>query len=617
MPTSLATPTLEFAALIARSTRLGRLDPYELLESYVALAPATHAGLNNSRQLDLDALVAALGAWPYEFIVAPQVLVVPRLAAFTHTKVSSQGLAAGILQDGTLLLEGRFGLLSLIAVAGSLCAMAHELDKARALNPPSEEELFAHDDAPAESTQVDEFDEPLVRIGSHRYGGEPTPMASQEHALPDVDDARTTESDTGEADERTTVSNSAEADESDTVTSPLDDAITRLAFAWGVDETRLLEADQKCGGRLLAMLAAHWEIPPVLIHADFDTVASSRSAIVRAERIAATLAEMGLLERELHLWVGGSTITDCVSPYTRELHDQLLAWAQTHPHDIGDDLDIAHSSADEDALYALCIDFLASDPRLLDERTEAERTVGILRQQTDSLAFDIIDTARLDPNVIDARLPDWAPKQNAPVVLRVALDLEDTHGIGFTRLIALIAPKLASITLALEATALEHNPGTVLLPSAVVSWAGEQLIQVPSPTTATFTPKSDAFDVQVVAGGSVVSVPTAELLSRDHVALLRQHYGARAITVGGDSLLSASVECVLGGLLAATMPISLAVVAAHYLERGRADLATIRGLSALARNKLSGLGQPPTSGPAPPPAPSKPPTSRRTVRLRV
>ena len=158
MPTLRGALALELEALVGRCARLGRLDPYELLETYVELAPSGHGRLDEPRVLDLAALTAALAGLPAELVTAPRVLVVPRLAAFGHRPVPAGSGSAGVLADGTLLLEARFGLLSLVSIAGSLCAIAHELDKARTLSPPDEDDLFA-------------IDEGLVQIGGGRAAG--------------------------------------------------------------------------------------------------------------------------------------------------------------------------------------------------------------------------------------------------------------------------------------------------------------------------------------------------------------------------------------------------------------------------------------------------------------
>jgi hypothetical protein len=191
-------------------------------------------------------------------------------------------------------------------------------------------------------------------------------------------------------------------------------------------------------------------------------------------------------------------------------------------------------------------------------------------------------------------------------------------------LLTLLAPKLASITLALEGTALEQTAGTVLFPSAIVRWQGEHVVLLPAAQlTIDPEPPDEPSASTANRGGSVLCVPTAELLSGDHVAQLQQRYGVQAIVVGGAGILAAITECALAGTLAKSTQLCATVVAAHYLDRGRPDLATIRGLTSLAIAKWNRLGRPP-----PPPdrasatrreRPKLPfsPSSHRTVRIKA
>lgn len=590
MPTLRGAFALELEALVARCARQGRLDPYELLETYVELEPSCHGRLAEPRVIDLDALTTALGSLPAELVTAPRVLVVPRLAAFGHRPVSSASGAAGVLADGTLLLEARFGLLSLVGITGALCAIAHELDKARTLSPPDEADLFG-------------ADEELVQIA----GGRRRRGRDVEH-----DD---------ESDEPDTGREGDDPDDEGAEPRPVDglsssDTVARLAFTLGLDELRLRAADASLGGRLLTVLAPAWELPPVAVHAELDTRACRRRVEVRAERVAASLAEMGLATRRLHLWVGSTAITSCLSPYSRELRDALLAWAAAHPDQLGADLDLAQP-ASEDTLYALAADFIASDPRLSVERDAADRTVGIQRLEADGLPFELVDLGRVDPRLCDARLGAFGPPADAPVLVRQSSDLEDGSGAGLAALLRLLAAQVASVTVLLEGTALEQPPGTVLLPAAAMRWAGESLVFLPgarAPNAGDFGGLAPG----VVPGGVVLSAAHTSLLSTSHLAELARTHALCAVDVGGAATLGAVAEVVAAGALAPSCALHFGLVATELVGSGRPSIASTTGLTAYAITTLREiLGGGSTRPDATPPRGRPRPSSGRTVRLKA
>src|SRR5690606_37662773 len=107
--------------------------------------------------------------------------------------------------------------------------------------------------------------------------------------------------------------------------------LTALAFTLGVDELALARTDEATEGALLTVLSNGWEIPEISLHAELDLAAQGRRAERRQSRVVSALAEMGLVGRPLHVWLGSPAITDCLSPYTRELREPMLAWAETNP----------------------------------------------------------------------------------------------------------------------------------------------------------------------------------------------------------------------------------------------------------------------------------------------
>ncbi|MBN1961263.1 MAG: hypothetical protein JW841_09965 [Deltaproteobacteria bacterium] len=587
MTTLFACATLEFETLIKKAAHLGEIDPYELLPSYAVLAPASHPQLNNLRQLDLEALVETLKNLPEEFFTTPQILIVPRVAAFTHTPLNAGNTIVGMLSDGTLIFEARLGLFSLISLIKKCCIIAYELQKVRELHP-------------------------LTKINNN--------FDEQDDKNDDDDD----DDDNNDDDDFADDSNNDDDDNIDLFdltdepsAEELAATITQLAFNIGVDEALLKQANLDSNGFLLPLLLHEWEMPTILVHADFDNTVSKNIVTKKSERIVATIAEMGLLHREIHLWLGPANITNCVSPYTRELRHPITSWAQANAANILNDVDI--QQIDEDSLYALGADFLKTDERLADERANADRTVGIMRHEIDGINFEIIDCGRLDTSVIDERLLDWQSPPEAPVLLRLDHDLGDNYNYGLAHLLSLIGSKLISITIALEVTALSHNPGAIFFPDAVINWAGEQIIQPPKKLSM-ITLDINEQDIQIINSGSILSVPNAELLSPSHLNELKQNYATHAVAINAANTLHTIVACSLNNTLSPSIELCCAFIATNYLAPGRPDLTTIRSYSALALSKLQSLSYTPPAvpKPAPPsPAPKKPTPSNRAFRLRV
>ncbi len=132
--TEVAAVALELEVLVARALWQGLLDVEELLPTYLRLAPASHPGLGDARSVDVAAVARALGALPPECFESGELLVVRRLADYGHAP-SRGDLRAGVLSDGTPVLEATLGLVSVLEVAATLCLLRHEVDKAVTLMP--------------------------------------------------------------------------------------------------------------------------------------------------------------------------------------------------------------------------------------------------------------------------------------------------------------------------------------------------------------------------------------------------------------------------------------------------------------------------------------------------
>ena len=490
----------EFEVLVERASRLGHLNPTELVQSYRLLAPASHALLNDPRRVDLDALATALSSLPPDFLDAPRLFLVPRLELFAHTPIPSVVFPAGRLDDGTLLIECRFGHISLVNLAASLAAITLEVEKSRAL--------------------------------CNVAGADVTSQAA-------------------------------------------------LAFTLGVDETGLLQAHQASGGTLLPLLTGDKPLPDVQIHPSLTTESVSERATLKAQRVLGRLAEMGLIGRRLHLWIGSSVVTECLSPYGRDLRKVLERWAEANPSSVGDDIAATGAAAGEDLTYALAHDFLRTDPNLKRERADADRTVGILRDEGDDADFEIIDLGRVDPAVADARLSPWRFDSAAPVLIRIGLDAEDEEAAGLKTLLQPLAAQLDSVSILLDGMAISGQIGAIILPQLLVRWAGEEKVTVPGATP--LNPDDVlSFANAVVTQGAVLSVPSASLLSPSLIMDLTRSFGVSALSVGGAGLVKCLADARWSGLLPAVATLTWSLVSTRFASTGRPDLASLGAQSAVA-----------------------------------
>jgi hypothetical protein len=577
MRSSVAQSARELETLILRAARRGVLDVAELLEAYVGLAPGNHPYLGDPRRVDLDAAVTALASLPQGLTDTREVLVVADLAGFAAEPVVSALLPAAKLPDGSLLVEGSFSLVSLVNLAAPLCLLAHEAAKAQRL-------LLAESMAPDEAESV-----PPAAVGPAESA---PPVAAPPVAT-------------------------ASADE-----PPLDSAtvraiIARLAFIWGVSERALEQAEADTQGALLRLLTGEVSLPPVRIHAALRPAAVRERGARAGERVAGALAEMGLAGRPLHLWIGNGVVSDCLSPYCRELRGVLTDWADQHPEQVGADLQGLTAAPGEDVLYALAHDFLRSDPALVPERDAADRTVGILRYAGNR--FELIDLGRIDGAVCDARLAGLTvTAAPAPVLVRLAPTLEDQEGAAIESLVELLGPTIASVTVTLDGTALSAAPGAVVVPNVAVRWAGLEKVAIPGQEQAELEELALYADGGV-RQGAVLSVICAALLAPAHVAELVRAFGVAGIEVGGIGTLAALAEARWRGQLQPAVRVRWFLVSSEAAATDRPTLATLRGHAAVAIATLRALAAPdPEAAPAPRPTRTRARgQSGRAVRIKA
>ncbi|MBI3179194.1 MAG: hypothetical protein HYZ27_06005 [Deltaproteobacteria bacterium] len=325
------------------------------------------------------------------------------------------------------------------------------------------------------------------------------------------------------------------------------------------------------------------------------------------------MAEMGLIERPIFIWVGSDVITDVLSPYARELRSPLLEWAAQNPPALGEDLRDLAQPAGEDALYALARDFTASDPALANERTQADRTVGILRFDGDGLPFELLDLGRIEPQVCDARLADFTPPAPAPVLVRLTASLEDGEAMLLRTLLAALGPRIIGAALIMEGVALSGGVGAIVLPHLLVEWR-ESKLWLPNAAPLAAGDLVGHADAQVL-GGAVLSAPAASLLSPGHVADLVRAYGVSAVEVGGAPALEALMDARLSGVLSPGADVSWALVGGQSTARGRPTLTSIASHAALALAVLHRLTGTRPAREEPPPAKRR--AGGRSLRIKA
>lgn len=385
--------------------------------------------------------------------------------------------------------------------------------------------------------------------------------------------------------------------------------ITHMALALGVDEVALTQAQTATGGMLVPWLTGAAAMPAIGVQPDVAPSAGEARAREYVQRVIARLAESGLSSRPLHVWLGPQWMSDCLSPFTRELRPALTHWAASSPPSIGSDLMRLPEVVGEDALYAIAHDLLRLDPRLAEERATADRTVGIYRDVFDDMPFEIIDLARIELGCCDPRVSMLAGADEGAVLVRMPVSFEDHGGDAVRELVETLGGRLTRLTIVLEGMALTGGAGSVVQPELAVHWAGDALSTFP--TLAAWDEDSlHAFSDNPVVRGAIVSAPTPLLLSATHVEAIARRFHIAGVEVGHSGCLRGISECMWNGRLAKDVPVSLAMVGTTSIETGRGSVRSITGVVALAVASLAQLAarDDVPEMPAPPEPPPPPPT---------
>ena len=326
------------------------------------------------------------------------------------------------------------------------------------------------------------------------------------------------------------------------------------------------------------------------------------------------LAEMGLLTRPLHLWVGHSIVTDCLSPYPRDLRELMQRWLRLSPDAVGADLRGDSSTFGEDAVYALCHDFLRTDPQLGEERAMAERSVGLTRYRFETQSYEIIDLGRIDPNACDARLMGLGNLAPGSVMLRLGTSPEDSGAGAIRTLMRELGPILQSVTFVMEGSPIGLSEGAVVHPQGLVCWAGEERLSLNA--RAGFG--AEALQGYAEAQGFVLSTPSAALLSSERLSQMRRSLPLVGVNVGGEGVLRAINEALWNGQLDGSKDVNWVFVGSQHGETGRPTLASLAGLSAVAVAHLRSLGGPPQAPTVQEPAQPEPRRpSRSAIRIKA
>ncbi len=388
--------------------------------------------------------------------------------------------------------------------------------------------------------------------------------------------------------------------------------MTSLAMDLGVEEALLRAAGDATGLAIFDLLRGV-ALPELRVHADCGEAATRERAEHSGRRVLAALAEMGLIERPIFLFIGSDLVTGILSPYARELRGPLLTWAAQKQPALGADLRDLSEPVGEDALYALAYDFVASDPTLAAERAQADRTVGILRYEGDGLPFELVDLGRIEPEGCDARLAGLAAPTPAPVLVRLAYNLEDTDATLLRTLLEALGRRVIGAALVMEGVALAGSPGSIVLPHLLVQW-DESKLWLPGAMPFVAAELLGYADVQVL-DGAVLSTAAPSLLAPAHVSELVRAYGVAAVEVGGAAALHALMDARLRGVLSPEASLSWALVAGQTTMSGRPSLGATAGHSAVALAVLHHL-----TGARParvdPPSPKRR-ASSRSLRIKA
>ena len=346
---------------------------------------------------------------------------------------------------------------------------------------------------------------------------------------------------------------------------------TDLALAWGVDPDALAAADRRMDGALLAALVEPWHLLHLRLHASL--LPSPAQAEAATTALLRRLAEMGLLGRPLHLWLGDPVPIDCLSPYTRDLRQPLWQWAQGQPAALGADLTAAPLAPLEATLYAVADDLLATDGRLGVERAAAERSVGIYREQIAGCACAIVDLGRLQPEACDAGLGLRAPPLGQDVLLQLALDSPLAAAASLASLLPQLGDRLRSITVTYEGTLLA-GAGPLQL-DGILAWDDP-------------APWSVAGDGLTATATRGLGLAVPSYLAATALTLPQRCPPLRpsGLWVGDTAIWQVLNAARWAGSLAVDVDVAAYLVPAEHVLSGRPTWRTLVSLAAVARLRL-------------------------------
>lgn len=493
---SFAEATREFDVLVRKAARDGFLDLQSLQSAYRELRPIFHPEIDNDRRVDLEALTYILRQLPLAFVTTHRMMLVPDLTAFHHTPAISQGLAGGLLHDGTLLLEAPYGLRSVMSVATLLAGLALEVRKALDL-------LFAA--AQNRRNAQMEWEEPE---GGVEESGATTALE-------------------------------ADAALGATDLSPEEDDANRwahIALDLGVDQHALLHANAETDGALCALLFdREHALPDIDIHAELQPAWINKRRRATADKVIQAFAERGFLQRPVVVWISPVPVRDCFSPFVRDLREPLWAWAQSGAEGLGSDLYPLPEQPNEDLMYCIAHDFIATDQALAAERASVDRSVGIVTLDMDGIAIDVIDTGRLDSNACDVRLQPWEAAVPAPVIVGLPWHAVAGDGAILEGLLQTLGAAIQGVTVLLPGTSLNGMEGRIFAPTLTIDWAGEDVLATP-----VLAPLGmDAFGVSAQAPmhAAVLSAPCIEAMDHRHLEQLGRQWGVQALVLESTSVL--------------------------------------------------------------------------------
>ena len=346
------------------------------------------------------------------------------------------------------------------------------------------------------------------------------------------------------------------------------------------------------------LLVGELTFPELHIHASLNPENLNHAIHQAALGLLQTLAESGFTKRPLHLWIGNDLPVHHLSPYSRDLNEQLHSWAQQNPERLGPD--IPHpASSDPDVLYAVALDFLNSDATLQQERHQANREAGIQHLTLLNQPCEVVDLSQLDHGATDARLSRQAPTSPCPVLIRLPHLLEDSEGQLLRTLTQKLGPALHGVTLAMPGSHLGHPPGSLLLPDLVLRWAGHRKTPLPirSALQEVF-PQNE--------GGVLLTCQSGALISTGQLNHLSKELRLTGLNVGFGGLLEALADALWSGHLSPHCRVQWPMVAQDPTHSLRPSLAEIQAWAQVIHATLRPLlGAAPHSQNAPSPATTK------------